>query len=320
MSPRSQVNFLRSTGVFDRVPPQPRFRHFVAIDWSGAAGERHRGIAVALAAGDDEAPALIRPGHRWSRGEVLDWLLGELPADTLVGFDLGMSLPFADRGAFFPGWRESPANARELWALVDRICADEPHLGVSAFVDHPDAALHFRRHGGREGSAFGGGRGRFRVTEQAQDSMGCRPTSNFNLVGAAQVGKASLSGMRLLHRLSGYVPVWPVDPLPASGSVVTEIYTTLAALAAGRPPGRSKMRSFAELNTALTASAIASAPVRGSGPIDDHASDALLTAAWLRRAALDPALWQPAGLDGVATTEGWTFGASWGKGGSGAPA
>ena len=49
-----------------------RFRHFVAIDWSGAAGERHRGIAVALCATGSAAPALVRPGHRWSRGEVLE--------------------------------------------------------------------------------------------------------------------------------------------------------------------------------------------------------------------------------------------------------
>lgn len=286
-----------------------RFRHFVAIDWSGAAGERHRGIAVALAREGGAAPALVRPGHRWSRPEVLHWLLADLPPDSLVGFDLGMSLPFADRGAFFPEWRGSPATARALWALIDEVCSGEPHLGVGAFVDDPALAPYFRRHGGREGTAFGGGRGRFRVTERAQEAMGCRPYSNFNLVGAAQVGKSSLSGMRLLHRLGGAIPVWPVDPLPTSGPVVTEIYTTLAALAAGRAAGRSKMRSHTELNAALAAPAIASAPVAGSGPIDDHASDALLTAAWLRRAAGDAALWQPAGLATVAATEGWTFGA-----------
>jgi len=288
----------------------PSFRHFVAIDWSGASGERQPGIAVALAGAGDAAPALVRPGHRWSRTEVLDWLLTDLPADSLVGFDLGIALPFADRGAYFPGWAESPATARELWALIDRLCAGEPHLGVGTFVDHPEASRHFRRHGGREGPLFGGGRGRFRQTEQAQDRMGCRPSSIFNLVGAAQVGKSSLSGMRLLHRLGPTVPVWPIDPLPAAGPVVVEIYTTLAALAAGRAPGRSKMRSHAELDAALAAPAIGSAPLNGSGPIDDHASDALLTAAWLRRAAADPALWRPAGLDAVAQTEGWTFGAT----------
>ncbi|MEQ1543410.1 MAG: hypothetical protein ABL926_14315, partial [Novosphingobium sp.] len=56
-----------------------RFQHFAVIDWSGAAGERHHGIAVALCAGGSAAPMLVRPGHRWSRCEVLDWLLSELP-------------------------------------------------------------------------------------------------------------------------------------------------------------------------------------------------------------------------------------------------
>ena len=284
-----------------------RFRHFVAIDWSGAAGERHKGIAVAMAHAGDEAPALVRPGHRWSRPEVLHWLLHDLPDNTLVGLDLGMALPFADRGGFFPGWSESPPDARSLWALVDGICEADPHLGASSLVDHPEAAQHFRRHGGREGMHFGGGRGRFRLTERAQEAMGCRPYSNFNLVGAAQVGKSSLTGMRLLHRLAGRLPVWPVDPLPTQGSVVVEIYTTIAAMAAGRPPGRSKMRSHADLAEALAA--LGSAPAAGKGPIDDHASDALLTAAWLRRSAHDPALWRPEGLATVAQTEGWTFGA-----------
>jgi hypothetical protein len=109
-----------------------RFRHFAAIDWSGAAGERHKGIAVALAEPGERAPALVRPGHRWSRPEVLHWLLDDLPENTLVGLDLGISLPFADRGAFFPGWAESPPDARALWALVDRICADEVEVRIGA--------------------------------------------------------------------------------------------------------------------------------------------------------------------------------------------
>lgn len=283
-----------------------RFRHFAAIDWSGAAGERHRGIAVALCS--KGAPELVRPGHRWSRGEVLDWLVDELPTDTLVGFDMGISLAFADKGAFLPDWDESPSDARALWGMIDQLCADDPHLAASSFVDHAEAARHFRRHGGREGDLFGGGRGRFRVTERAQEAMGCKPYSNFNLVGAAQVGKSSLTGMRLLHRLQGRLPVWPIDPLPSAGSAVVEIYTTLAAMAAGRSAGKSKMHSFEELNAALAV--LGSDPVPGEGSIVDHASDALLTAAWLRTAASDPALWEPPLLTPeIAATEGWTFGA-----------
>lgn len=253
------------------------------------------------------APERVRPGHVWSRGDVLDWLLHDMPADTLVGLDLGPALPFVDRGAYFPGWSESPADARGLWSLVERICADDPHLAAGCFVDHPEAAEHFRRHGGRKGRFFEG-RGRLRATEEAQRRAGLNPYSNLNLVGAAQVGKSSLTGMRVLHRLDGVLPVWPFDGAER-GSLAVEIYTTIAALAAGRVKGRAKMRSVAELNAALQSPAIDSEPVAGNGPIDDHTSDALLTAAWLRRTAHRADLWHPDGLTPeIARTEGWTFG------------
>ena len=290
-----------------------RFRHFAAVDWSGAVGERQRGIAIGLCAADGQAPRLVRPGHVWSRNEVLHWLMHELPADTLVGLDLGISLPFADRNAFFPGWKASPADARALWAMIDAICTEDPHLAATSFVDHPQACRYFRRHGGREGEHFGadgqkGGRGRFRVTEHAQQSAGCKPYSNFNLIGAAQVGKSSLTGMRVLHRLGNTLPVWPVDPLPDAGSVVVEIYTSLAAIAAGRSSGRTKMRTRADLNAALAT--LGSRPFTGRTPITDHAADALLTAVWLREAAGRGDLWHPPALTNrIARTEGWTFGA-----------
>jgi hypothetical protein len=289
-----------------------RFRQFAAIDWSGAAGERHKGIAVAICDAAGSGPRLVGPGHRWSRPDVLAWLAGEMPAATLVGLDLGISLPFVDCGAFFPGWARSPPDAKALWALVDATCRDVPHLAVSSFVDHPEASEFFRRHGGREGGSFHHRdalhrRGRFRVTEREQERMGCKPYSNFNLVGAAQVGKSSLSGMRVLHRLAGRLPVWPIDPLPAGGSVLTEIYTTIAALAAGRTPAKSKMRSYRELNAAL--GELESPRVPGDGPIDDHSADALLTAAWLRTVAGREGLWAPRAMTArVAHTEGWTFG------------
>src|SRR3546814_10514255 len=61
-------------------------------------------------------------------------------------------------------------------------------------------------------SLFGLGRGRLRVCEHGQAAMGLSPQSCFNLVGAAQVGKSSLTCMRVLNRLRGRVPVWPFDP------------------------------------------------------------------------------------------------------------
>lgn len=290
-----------------------RFAGFAAIDWSGAAGERLAGLAVAWCDAAGGPPRLVDPERRWSRAEVLRWLAQEMPAGTLVGLDIGLALPFADAGGYFPGWADSPADARALWRLVDTLCAGEPHLGAGRFVDHPVASRWFRRHGGREGAAFhlAGAetrQGRLRVTERAQaERLGCKPTSMFNLVGAAQVGRASLTAMRVLHRLEGRVPVWPVDPLPGHGSAIVEIYTAIAAIAAGRPPARPKIRSLAGLDEALAA--IGSPRMAEAGPIDDHRADALLTAAWLRANAGRADLWSPAGLTpALARTEGWTFG------------
>jgi len=286
---------------------QARFRHFVGIDWSGAVGPRQKGIRIALCAAGAAAPVLVRPDHVWSRPDVLAWLTDDLPADTLVGLDLGAALPFFDCDAYFPGWAESPRDARALWALIDRICRDDAHLAATSFVDHPQASRHFRRHGGRAGDLFPPGRGRWRIAEHAQAALGLNPVSNLNLVGAAQVGKSSLTGMRMLHRLDGRIPIWPFDRDPGYGSLLLEIYTSIAAREAGVRAGRSKLRDWPALNAALAA--LGSAPVAGSGPIDDHASDALLAAAWLRVAAPRNDLWHPAALTPqVARIEGWTFG------------
>jgi len=289
------------------------FAHFLAIDWSGAAGERHRGIALGMCSLAGGAPEIVSRDRPWSRPEVLGYLLEEIPQDTLIGLDLGISLPFADAGAFFPGWSESPEDAPSLWAFVDALCEGDPHLSSMSFVDHAVASRYFRRHGGREGERFhlpgaADRRGRFRVTEQAQAAMGCKPYSNFNLVGAAQVGKSSLTGMRMLHRLRGRIPVWPIDPLPESGPVIVEIYTALAAVAAGRSASSAKITDRAALDEALAR--LGSPGLGGKGPVDDHTADALVSAAWLRANAGRAELWRPRGLTRqTAGTEGWTFGA-----------
>ncbi|MGQ0660776.1 hypothetical protein [Sphingosinicella sp.] len=285
----------------------PRFRHFAVADWSGAKGERQKGIAIAICSVGAEAPLLVRPDRVWSREDVLAWLTEDLPDDTLVGLDLAPGLPFADAGGFFPGWSESPAEARDLWALVERISADDPHLAVSTFVDHPEASRYLRRHGGRRGDRFGEqGGGRLREVEFRQRGHGLSPYSCLNLVGAAQVGKSSLTAMRLLHRLAGRLPVWPFDPVPEHGSLIVEIYTSLAARAAGIGKGRSKIRDGAALDAALAA--LASSPHAPLTHYSDHATDAILTTAWLRANACRPELWTPAGLEAVRRTEGWTFG------------
>jgi hypothetical protein len=282
------------------------FTDFIAIDWSGQAVERPKGLAVAHARAGNAAPELI--DRRWSRQDLLEWLeqLAASGTRALIGLDLSPAFPFEDEGAYFPGWRASPPDGPALWRLVDELSAEDPHLAATSFVNHPHARRHFRQRGDC-GDLFPPGRGRFRICEHGQELLRLSPYSCFNLVGASQVGKSSLTGMRVLHRLRGKLGLWPFDPVPAEGPLLVEIYTALPARLAGMRKGISKIRDAATLDTLLAA--FGSEPHKPLPRTDDHATDAILSAAWLRAAAVQPELWSPKRLTpDLARTEGWTFG------------
>ena len=278
-----------------------RFSSTVAIDWSGAKGRRHKGIAIAEARGDD-APALVRPGHVWSRQEVLDWLVERAAAEpTLFGFDFSFAPPFIERGAYLPGEEGVPTRARDFWAYVDRHAPDED-LGAASVLEQ----VH-RRHfyfgiadGVKADFVF------FRQCDAALNAAGGRKTASaFDAIGAAQVAKASFSGMRLLHHLDERVAIWPMDALRPGASAVVEIYTRIYIRNAGLPG--KKIRTAAELDVALHA--LGSEPARLDHVPSDHQTDALVTAAGMRAHLANPAAFAPAGLTPlIAATEGWTFG------------
>jgi len=281
----------------------PRFARFAAIDWSGAKGTRHKGIAVAICGTGRDAPELVEaPGGIWSRQAVADWLIAAArEAPTLFGFDFSFAPPFVARGAYLPG-DPTPTEAPAFWAYVDAVC-DDPDLGAASLLE----TTH-RRHfyfGKADGikAAFLHNRA---CEAHYNAAGGGKPSTIYDAIGAAQVAKASFAGMRLLHQVRPHVPVWPFDPRPDTGSLIVEIYTSIAAHAAGRPKGRTKMRDLAALNGALTT--FSTAPY--AGPIiADHQTDALLTAAWMRAMGENPALWAAAAMsDEIARTEGWTFG------------
>jgi hypothetical protein len=281
----------------------PRFERYAAIDWSGAKGKRHKGIAVAVAEAGDAAPKLVRPGHVWSRGEVLEWLLATaLETPTLYGFDFSFAPPIAERGEYLPGEPDVPLTARKFWAYVEERCDDED-LGAASFLERAH-----RRH-----FYFGIADGvkarfmHFRRCDARLNAQGGRKTASaYDAIGAAQVAKASFSGMRLLHRLDGRVAIWPMDPLPDQGSAVVEIYTRIYLRRAGLRG--TKLRSRAELNRALKA--LGSRPARLPFEPNDHQTDAMVTAAGMRALALgEPRAFFPEGLTaGLARSEGWTFG------------
>jgi hypothetical protein len=279
-----------------------RFAAYVAIDWSGAKGKRHKGIAIAEARGE-AAPRLIRPGHIWSREEVLAWLLMRAAREpTLFGFDFSFAPPLIERGEYLPGEAGVPSTAREFWAYVDSRCDDED-LGAASFLE-----FAHRKH-----FYFGIADGvksdfvRFRQCDARLNAQGGRKTASaYDAIGAAQVAKASFSGMRFLHRLDGKVAIWPMDPLPPQGSAIVEIYTRIYLRRAGL--SGVKLRSRAALNRALKG--LGSPPARLRFEPNDHQTDALATAAGMRLlATTEPRAFDPEGLTShIARAEGWTFG------------
>lgn len=297
-----------------RSPPRPQpgrrelttprhFTRFAAIDWSGAKGHRHRGIAVALCEAGHTAPELVAPPQGvWSRTDVLHWLKAQADTPLLVGFDFSFAPPFVERGAYLPG-EATPATARALWAYVDADCADAD-LGAASFLERR-RGVHFYL-GARDGpkAQFL----HFRRCEAAYNASGFgKASSLYDAIGAAQVAKASFAGMRLLHHLGRSIPVWPFDPVPATGALVVEIYTTVAARAAGVRKGLSKLRDATALDAALAA--LGSAPHTPLARYDDHATDAIMAAAWLRQVAFRADLWHPPALSpAIRRSEGWTFG------------
>jgi hypothetical protein len=278
------------------------FAAYVAIDWSGAKGKRHEGIAIAEAV-RDAAPRLIRPGYIWSRQEVLDWLLKRAAKEpTLFGFDFSFAPPLIERGEYLLGEAGIPKTAREFWDYVDSRCDDED-LGAASFLE-----FAHRRH-----FYFGIADGvkadfvRFRQCDARLNAQGGRKTASaYDAIGAAQVAKASFAGMRFLHRLNGKVAIWPMDSLPELGSAVVEIYTRIYLRRAGLTG--TKLRTREALNLALEG--LGSPPTRLRFEPNDHQTDALATAAGMRQlATTEPRAFAPEGLTcEIAQAEGWTFG------------
>ncbi len=278
-----------------------RFQRFAAIDWSGAKGKRHKGIAVAVCEAGDAPPRLVEREKPWSRTEILEWLLEtSAEAPTLYGFDFSYAPPIVERGAYLPG-AVTAEDAKSFWAYVDALCDDED-LGAASFLEQ-----HHRPH-----FYFGAADGvkadflHHRVCEHAFNAMGGGKASTlYDAIGASQVAKASYAGMRLLHRLEGKVPVWPMDERSDAGSLVVEIYTRVFIRLAGLS-GR-KVRSSALLDEALAG--LGSRPARLARDPNDHETDVLIAAAGLRAIAADERYWNPPALTpAIARSEGWTFG------------
>jgi hypothetical protein len=283
------------------------FDRFIAIDWSGARPPGYRGVAVAECGADGRLRLVPPPeGALWRRTSVLTWLSREVAdgGPALIGFDFAFALPFDEDEGFLPGSGRRLSTPADLWRFVDELCAHQPDLYAGAVVEDPALAPLFWQQGKRPDGFVEC----HRLTETVCRQVGWgAPQSVFKLIGAAQVGKGSLAGMRLLHRLrqSSRVSIWPfVEPVLGT-SVCVEIYPGLFMARADR---RGKLRhedGLRDVVRRLEADPGGLPP----WPLDDHCCDALVSAAALRYYAGHDGLWQPEAMTAAARqNEGWIFG------------
>jgi hypothetical protein len=287
------------------------YTHFVGIDWSGAKGARHPSIAIAICTPGDHAPVLVLPtsGKVWSRTAVLNFLVDLHKAGRerpLIGIDCSFAPPSDAAFGYFRS-AQMPRSGKSLWKLVDASCAADEDLGAASWVeDRHRREFYLGASDGPKAPYM-----RLRACERAFNAQGGgKPSSIFDAVGAAQVCKASFSGMRVLHRLNRVLPIWPFDAPDCARGLVVEIYARAFIRHAGLPGFKVRERDAldAALRTLKSKAFRGKLSVQGVG-LSDHETDAILSAAGLRKLATVPRYWAPLGLNRtLARTEGWTFG------------
>ena len=290
------------------IPPSAvsAFDRYVGVDWSGATGRNYSGIAVAECGKGAEPPVLVAPpGRNWRRTDFVDWMAAQAGQRKrlLVGIDCAFALPAAMAGQLLGDDYTAPA----LWAHIDAICADAPDFFGGPFAEHEHHRSHFWHRGPRP-AAFAE---YHRATEHACKAAGLgSPESPLKLVGARQVGKGGLAGMRVLHalktRLREKFAVWPFDAPEKADIVCIELYPRLFMKMAKH--GNGKVRTVEALDRCLTALGSAPSAVPPQ-TLSDHETDALVAAAGLRFIGGDRAVWSPVSMDSLALrAEGWIFG------------
>lgn len=285
----------------------PEFDGFVAIDWSGAV-RNYDGIAVAICRPGRAAPRLIKAtGVRWTRKTIAGWLKSQLGSGhrLLIGFDFAFGFPFETGGGYLGGKAPGIDDIFSLWTLIEARSSGDPDFGCMRFIDDADYTSLFWLQGSRPLHWIE----RKRRTEFAcAELTKTRPDSLYKMLHSKQVGKASITGMRVLHHIragmTGRVAIWPFEKVRESA--IVEIYPTMfRKMATG---AIAKIRSRQQLNVAL--GRIGSQPMRSiKADFSDHETDALLSAAGLRKIASDPAIWSPPETRSPRVQrEGWIFG------------
>ena len=285
------------------------FDEYIGVDWSGAKSPQHS-HSIALATCNtlgSEAPSPI--SKKLSRTDVHNLIVEKLKGDkrVLVGIDCN----FGYAASVAKKQLGEAVNYTRLWQAVDSVNAEHKNFFAGNTWSTSDFAEYFWTQGKQPEWFNPQLLRRHTETAAAEQGLGI-PESPFKLIGAKQVGKGGLAGMRMLRSLkSTYgdkIAIWPFETsLIASAQVVmTEIYPRLFIKHAGF--GNNKVRDVESLNKILKH--FSCKPFIQNGPLNDHLSDAIIASAGLRWYCKHKA---PFSVDvdmpvQAITLEGWIFG------------
>ena len=283
------------------------FDSYIGIDWSGAASPV-RSNKIALARCDNSSGPSIAINKNLSRTDIFDYIcdLVTTKGKHFIGIDCNFGFCF-DVGQTMFG---EHASFRDLWQEVERLSQNEANLFAGPFWKHHKYADYFWV-SGKQPSWFDLNALR-RKTEIAatQCNLGI-PESPFKLIGAKQVGKGGLAGMRLVHALkqkyADKIAIWPFENALCQDAaiVISEIYPRLFIRHAGY--GNQKVKEYETLEGILTHF---DTPLEQDQlTLNDHLTDAIISAAGIRWFHKNKRPLNTSQLPGQALGfEGWIFG------------
>ena len=240
------------------------FTDFIGIDWSGANIKLSKGnpaLAVGHCQTCDGPPRLILPenGGAWTRQAIADFIvaISREPAErrVLIGIDCNFGYCHAvGMRQFGPSY-----TSYDLWQAVEKAAAETPgaesqDFYAGAYARHPVFGQVFWTKGPQPDWFIA--EKLMRQTEKhcIAQSLG-RPESPFKLIGAKQVGKGGLAGMRmglfLKEQLGSDLCIWPFekDTCGQARTVITEIFPRQFLVRAGFR--QQKIHSAADFTDAL---------------------------------------------------------------------
>ncbi len=165
---------------------------------------------------DASAPCLVTPmGPRWTRSEIVDWICSQLDGNQrlLIGLDFAFGFPFEGKDVGYLGGRARQVDSIfSLWKLIEEKCCADPDFGCTTFIEDPGYASLFWKSGPLPQAWVE----RKRRTELAcVEATQTRPETVYKLIGSKQVGKGSVTGIRVLNHIRSAkkecVSFWPFD-------------------------------------------------------------------------------------------------------------